>query len=489
MTELLPTPDSTIVAKSLTSTVIKVKPSKPIPSEPVQWTPTAAVSSSSVSVHSTKPFSFSNKRSSTIKLGKSTTLAKSGFGKSPAPPTQSSSEPTSAFSTPIIPSGPGIPFPLPQNSTYMTKQQSSASVGYTSEATPSKSRFSFPKRPTSKTTLRKSASSTSVGPSTSASPIIQSSSRYTNTSSTLIRQEGTKFSFPGRPTPITTKLTSKRPSKDASYGSDRPETATETAPYSVVPSVIKCRCKGNPNVDPPCCKAVYKTVTKTEPTTKPIVILVPDPTTIYGEKLTVTKDLWKTLTDRKTFTKEKWGTCKTTVLDYKTQTLCKAPEPTYNAPPHDIGRPDEPYHDGPGRWDEPSDVSVADDCSPGYSCLPDPGYCRTKCNDYFDGCMEGQCRADFFRCYDDCLWEENRGRIDHPGYGEIGRPGDLFNSTEKCHNGCRSKDWGCHEDCDKKYVGHALGAVDSMDHYAHEQGNIKISAFYLRLGLLLPAEW
>lgn len=285
------------------------------------------------------------------------------------------------------PSSAFVGFPS-RKSTSAVNFNSSTSVGHTSTVTRGKPRFSFPKRPTSKATLRKPISSGKSGPSASASPTTQSTSQHSTKSSRSSPLGKPKLSYPGRPSYVTTRTTSGRLSEHTSYGSDRSESRSKTAPYHVVPSVIKCPCKGDSKIDPPCCKAVYKTVTRIEPTTKPIIIPVPQPTTVYGGRLTLTKDVWKTITDTRTYTKEHWGVCKTMMVGYSTQTLCKASEPTHYRPSHGIDRPHKPDYDYQGGWNGPSDVSVPDSCSSGYSCLPELGHCRTKCSDYFQGCSD-----------------------------------------------------------------------------------------------------
>lgn len=465
---LPPLVTSTAIATSSRSTVIKAKPSDESgSSESATRSSSAALSSSSESAHSTKPYSFTNRPTSKIVYINTTSVVDSKTNKAPISTPQPNLPHDSPSSTFV-----GSPS---KKSTSSANFHWSTSVAYTSTVTQGKPRFSFPKRPTSKATLRKPTSSVKSRPSTSVSPTTQSTSRYSTPkystkSSSSIPLGKPKFSFSGKPSYATTRTTSGRPSKNTSYGSDRPESRTKTAPYHVVPSVIKCRCQGDPKFDPPCCQAVYKTVTKIEPTTKPIIIPVPDPTTVYGGRLTLTKDVWKTITDPRTYTKEQWEVCKTTVVDYKTRTLCKAPEPTYDGPSHGINRPHKPDHGYQNGWNGPSDVSVPDACSPGYSCLPDLGYCRTRCSDYFQGCSEKQCRADFFQCYDDCLWKDDRGETYHSKHGEDDRPGRYPRPIAQCHNGCKALDQECHKNCNKGHQGHhlrALAATDTMDRYAH----------------------
>lgn len=266
----------------------------------------------------------------------------------------------------------------------------------------------------------------------------------------------------------------------------RPAPFAETTIYRIKPSVAQCVCDGTKG-DPQCCVQVWKTAVKVVPTTYPIVIPVPVSTTIYGKNVTstLTQQLWKTITDTKTFTRDNWNTCKTTIVASKTQTLCKdwpkvktvhgAPQPHGTVRPL-VGVPEVPHDSDFGYGRHPDKINdalsvpglkIPEGCPPRYSCQPDNDHCLHKCAEYFKDCHGGdQCHANWLGCYSTCF-SENSGwnhRDDEkynddpdrrPRHGHIHKPHhhhlDEANTLLQCHRNCDPVKSRCHVDCNREY--------------------------------------
>lgn len=275
----------------------------------------------------------------------------------------------------------------------------------------------------------------------------------TNASTTVLNANSNKnVQQISRSTVVNDRTSSKKSSVlTASYVHVGP------AGVMVKPSVLRCVCNGKED-DPPCCVVIRKTESIIKPTTRPIVVPLPVPITIPGNDVTttVTQNVWKTITDTKYFTKEMRESCTSTVVDFETQKVGKGyginptgfelphkpqggvhiHEPQDKDPSHDHGY----AHDGP--INRPGVINIPDGCPRGYLCQPDFGYCHQSCSDYFKGCWEEQCKADFLRCYDNCY-------IRHDEDGDRSHHGRVYRN-EDCHRACTSSDWKCHKNCNQK---------------------------------------
>lgn len=259
---------------------------------------------------------------------------------------------------------------------------------------------------------------------------------------------------------------STRPGPKSDARSDRSQ-------VKVKPSLIKCICNGDEK-DPFCCSAIRMAGSKMEPTTKPIVVPVPETTTVSGEKTTttVTQDVWKTITDTKYFTQHQGQVCTSTVIASNTQMMCKAGKVMstsvgFPGRTHGEVRPQQPHGDDRGRpINRPGKFYVPDACPPGYSCQPDFGYCHDKCGDYFKGCWGEQCKADFLRCYDDCFLRHDAA--DDQTHREP------THNHHHCRVECKASDWRCLRQCSKS--NRVASRDTSLAQYPHDDAVMTIES-------------
>lgn len=250
--------------------------------------------------------------------------------------------------------------------------------------------------------------------------------------------------------PSRSRSAAKSPNGGASTGSEpKSDARSDRSRVKVKPSLIKCICNGDEK-DPSCCSAIRMAGSKMEPTTKPIVVPVPETTTVLGEKTTttVTQDVWKTITDTKYFTQQQGQVCTSTIIASNTQMMCKAGKVMSTS----AGLPPRPHHevrpqqlDGDDRgWpiNRPGKFHVPDACPAGYTCQPDFGYCHDRCSDYFKGCRGQQCRADFLRCYDDCFLRHDAA--DDQTHREPPH------NDHHCRVKCKASDWKCFRQCSNR---------------------------------------
>lgn len=225
----------------------------------------------------------------------------------------------------------------------------------------------------------------------------------------------------------------------------------------VGPSLIECICSVDEN-NPSCCSAIFQSGSMMKPVISPIVVTVPVSAISNRMKktITVSHNVWKTVTSTKDFNQQQGRVCTSTIVAATTNILCNTDNlmPTlseYSGKSYDGFHPHDSHGDDYGRLiNQPGKFHVTDSCPPGYSCGPDINYCHDKCSNHHTNCWNDQCKADFLRCYDDCFLRHYNAD-DSTGGKAVLTAHNKVMAIESCHQACHHgpENSKCHDGSNK----------------------------------------